>query len=135
MNNHRNLGIMSQRPPAFVGLFPMPWNPRLGGLLGNDSIQVGPIGRAAISAAIISDLPIESVVEVPSLTPEDLRRQGAEFWEAKTLERLGVEQNVKAVNRLEEVLGAGATLWENELEFEAFLDAIYRRRREQEEQE
>ncbi len=59
----------------------------------------------------------------------------AEFWEAKTLERLGVEQNVKAVNRLEEVLGAGAALWEDEREFEAFLDAIYQRRREQEGQE
>jgi len=47
-----------------------------------------------------------------------------QFWEDKSLEQLAVEQAVRPVCRLEEVLGKGAGLWESDDEFEAFLAAI-----------
>ena len=51
------------------------------------------------------------------------------FWQEKTLEQLAVEQGVKPIARLEEVLGKGLGLWENDLEFENFVQGIYERRR------
>ncbi len=52
------------------------------------------------------------------------------FWQEKTLEQLAAEQGVKPIARLEEVLGKGADLWENDLDFENFVQGIYDRRRE-----
>ena len=56
--------------------------------------------------------------------------RGEGFWPEKTLQQLAVEQAVAPIQRLEEVLGAGAGLWADEHEFHSFLEGIYQRRKE-----
>ena len=53
-----------------------------------------------------------------------------DFRQGKTLEQLAAKQGVKSIERLEEVLGKGAHLWESDLELENFVQGIYQRRRE-----
>jgi hypothetical protein len=43
-----------------------------------------------------------------------VREGGDDFWQNKSLERLAAEQDVKPIGRLEDVLGKGAELWEDE---------------------
>lgn len=45
------------------------------------------------------------------------------FWRDKTFEGLAGEQGVQPIQRLEEVFGKGAGLWETDDEFRAFLAA------------
>jgi hypothetical protein len=49
--------------------------------------------------------------------------------ERKTIEELAAEQGLKPT-MLEDILGKGADLWENNQEFERFVEDIYARRRE-----
>jgi len=48
---------------------------------------------------------------------------GEDFWQEKSLEQLAAEQSIQPLQRLEDILGHGAFLWENDEEFEAFLFA------------
>jgi hypothetical protein len=50
--------------------------------------------------------------------------------EHRTLEDLATQQGVRPIGHLEDVLGAGAGLWESEGSFNKFIDDIYARRRE-----
>lgn len=52
------------------------------------------------------------------------------FFEPKSLGELTAEQHVRPVDELEQILGSGASLWEDDCAFEEFLAAIYARRRE-----
>lgn len=61
-------------------------------------------------------------------TGED-RRASEGFWREKTIEELAAEQGVRPVERLEDILGRHADLWESDEEFEAFVSGIYERRR------
>lgn len=45
------------------------------------------------------------------------------FWRDKTFEELAGEQGVQPIQRLEEVFGKDADLWETDDEFRAFLAA------------
>ncbi len=45
------------------------------------------------------------------------------FWREPTLDQLALEQNVKPIERFEEVFGRAANLWESEDDFESFLAA------------
>jgi hypothetical protein len=50
---------------------------------------------------------------------------GAElFWRDKTFEEPAGEQGVQSIQRLEDVFGKGADLWETDEEFLAFLAAM-----------
>ena len=51
------------------------------------------------------------------------------FSERKPIEELAAEQGLKPT-MLEDILGKGADLWENDQEFERFVEDIYARRRE-----
>lgn len=53
-----------------------------------------------------------------------------EFWRSSTLEELASEQGVSGPQPLDELLGAGAGLWDTDQEFESFVSGIYERRRE-----
>jgi len=79
-------------------------------------------------AALHQDQPIR-------LCPEEWKRvveeTGVNFWEEKTLDQLVAEQGVEPIQRLDEILGAGAGLWEDDREFEEFLRGIYQRRKEE----
>jgi hypothetical protein len=44
-----------------------------------------------------------------------------DFWKPKTLEELAAEQGIHAIKHLEEVLGQGVKLWQDDAEFEKFL--------------
>ena len=46
------------------------------------------------------------------------------FWRDKTFEELAGEQGVQSIQRLEDVFGKGADLWETDDEFRAFLAAM-----------
>jgi hypothetical protein len=60
--------------------------------------------------------------------PEALPEASA-FWKPKTLLELAAEQDVRPVERLEQVLGQGADLWANDEELDAFLQQIRAGRR------
>ncbi len=51
-----------------------------------------------------------------------------EFWREKSLEQLAEEQGVGVVTRLDDVMGRGATLWDDDEGFEEFVRGIYERR-------
>jgi len=55
--------------------------------------------------------------------PEQATSRGA-----TTLAELALEQGVRPIQRLEEILGKGEGLWTNAEEFVTFLHDIYRRR-------
>ena len=57
---------------------------------------------------------------------------GKSFWQERSIEELAREQGVRPVERLEDVLGRHADLWESDEEFEQFLRDIYERRRDNE---
>ena len=50
------------------------------------------------------------------------------FWQAKSLDELAEEQGVRPVERMEDVFGRGASLWDSDEEFEEFLAGIEERR-------
>jgi len=72
----------------------------------------------------------ESVTAEPAAESEPVI-DDVEFWQEKTAEELAAEQGVKPIQRLEEIWGAGADLWDSEEEFETFLQSIRRPRTEQ----
>ena len=51
-------------------------------------------------------------------------------WQDSTLAELASQQNVRPIQRLEEILGKGKDLWKDEAEFESFVQDIYQRRKE-----
>ena len=53
-----------------------------------------------------------------------------EFWREKSIEELAAEQGVRPVERIEDILGRGADLWDSDEDFEQFLKGIYERRRQ-----
>ncbi len=55
----------------------------------------------------------------------------SDFWESKTIEMLAQEQGVRPVERLEDILGKGASLWEDDSDFNAFVSGIYERRHQE----
>jgi len=55
-----------------------------------------------------------------------------DFWAPKTLAELTAEQGIQPIERLEEVLGQGAKLWQDDAEFEEFLAQIREARRRRE---
>lgn len=52
------------------------------------------------------------------------------FWQERTLAELTLEQGVRPIHRLEEVLGKGEGLWKDAEEFESFVHGIHQRRKE-----
>jgi len=65
-------------------------------------------------------------IEKPQSSPTTVNR----FWEQRTIEELALEQGVRPLDRLEEILGKGKGLWKTDGEFEGFVRDIYQRRRE-----
>jgi hypothetical protein len=47
-----------------------------------------------------------------------------DFWQEKSLKQLAEEQAIHPLQRFSDVLGGGASLWETDAEFEAFLFAM-----------
>lgn len=45
------------------------------------------------------------------------------FWEERSLEELATEQNVQPLQKLEQILGSGSSLWSDDEDFEEFLVA------------
>lgn len=48
------------------------------------------------------------------------------FWTRKSLDQLAGEQGIRPVEDLTSLVGAGADLWDDDEDFEAFLIAIGR---------
>lgn len=80
-----------------------------------------------IKRLTISD--IEPVTEgeegFEEITAED-------FWQEKSIDQLAEEQGVRPVERLEDILGRGADLWDDDEDFEAFLRNVERGRQDRE---
>jgi hypothetical protein len=79
-------------------------------------------------AALHQDQPIRLSAEEWKRVVEET---GVSFWEEKPLDQLAAEQAVRPIQRLDDILGAGAELWENDRDLEDFLQSIYQRRREE----
>ena len=76
-------------------------------------------------------LPEGTEVVVEPVAPR--RATGAareEFWREPSIEELLAEQQVSSARRWDEVVGQGATLWDDDGQFDEFLRNIYDRRRE-----
>lgn len=69
----------------------------------------------------IEPLTVETAIE--SLSPED-------FWHEPTLEELAAEQGLLVPQAVDNMVGAGADLWESNEELVQFVACIYERRRE-----
>lgn len=54
----------------------------------------------------------------------DGKLMGEEFWQEKSLEELAEEQTIQPMQRLDDILGHGAAMWENDEEFDEFLISI-----------
>lgn len=54
---------------------------------------------------------------------------GTEFWQEKTVDTLAHEQGVVIPQQVEDLIGRGADLWEDDADFDEFLSGIYERRR------
>ena len=52
------------------------------------------------------------------------------FFEFKSISELAREQNMRPLQRLEDILATGAQLWGTDDEFESFVNAIHDRRHE-----
>ncbi len=50
-----------------------------------------------------------------------MNQETDEFWQEKSLEQLAREQNVKPIERWQDIFGKGADLWDDEEDFQAFL--------------
>ena len=46
-----------------------------------------------------------------------------QFWTEKSLEQMAVEQEVRPIQRLEDIWGKGSDLWKDDDDFAAFLTA------------
>jgi len=69
-----------------------------------------------------------TVMDIEPLTMAEEGREfetitAEQFWIERSLEQLAVEQEVRPVQRLEDVWGKGADLWEDDDDFVAFLAA------------
>lgn len=53
-----------------------------------------------------------------------------DFWREPSLEELAVEQGICQPQKLDDLVGAGADLWDGDEQFDEFLAGIYARRRE-----
>jgi hypothetical protein len=53
------------------------------------------------------------------------------FWKQKSLDELTEEQGIEPIVKLEQVLGKGSGLWDNDEDFELFLAGINERRKEE----
>jgi hypothetical protein len=53
----------------------------------------------------------------------------SDFWRRKTIEQLAAEQGVSIPQNIDHLLGAGADLWADDAEFDAFLDSLRESRR------
>ncbi len=58
------------------------------------------------------------------------RKSPMELSERKSIADLAAEQGVRLEGQLERIMGAGASLWASDEEFEGFVQGIYDRRRE-----
>lgn len=66
-----------------------------------------------------------SDIEPVSLEGESIEAiTGEDFWQEKSLDQLSEEQSVHPLMHLEDVLGRGSDLWENDDEFESFLSSM-----------
>ena len=54
-------------------------------------------------------------------TPMPAPSGTGDFWHARTLDELAAAQGVGPVDRPEDLLGQGAELWDDDVEFERFL--------------
>ena len=57
-------------------------------------------------------------------------KSSAGFPERKSIAELAAEQGVRLEGQLERIIGAGASLWASDEEFDGFVQGIYDRRRE-----
>ena len=68
---------------------------------------------------------IKSLVAHLSFYLQTENHGAEEFWRPKSLEQLAREQNVKPIERWEDVFGKGADLWDDEEDFQSFLLATH----------
>lgn len=77
----------------------------------------------------IRRLRIVDVEPVP-VAPEGAAEPVEDFWSPSPLEQLAVEQGLTGPQTISDLVGAGAALWADDGEFEAFVQGVYERRRE-----
>ena len=63
----------------------------------------------------------DGVNEIPAV-PDD-------FWEQRSIDKLAEEQSIDAPQQLDGMIGAGADLWDDEEDFQRFVNGIHGRRR------
>lgn len=58
----------------------------------------------------------DEIDEIPAV-PTD-------FWESRSIDELGEEQGIDAPQQFDGMIGAGADLWDDEEDFERFVNGI-----------
>ena len=65
---------------------------------------------------------VEPVAPIEKIDPD-------RFWQKRTMEQLALEQGLGEPRPLEELIGNGASLWDNDADCDAFVHDIHDRRR------
>ncbi len=63
-------------------------------------------------------------------TPRTANTFADDFWHEPTVEELMAEQGISAVKSWDQIVGQGSTLWDDDRQFDTFLQNIHERRRE-----
>lgn len=84
--------------------------------------QRDPSTGRVISFQILEIDPLEVETEATTIG-------GSEFWQEKSVEELARDQGVAVPQPLDEIIGKGVDLWEDEADFDSFVGGIYERRR------
>jgi hypothetical protein len=71
----------------------------------------------------------EAIVE-PIASGRGAAPASEDFWRERSIEELIVQQGVAPVRQLEEILGEGATLWDDDEQCDEFLRNVHDRRRD-----
>lgn len=70
------------------------------------------------------------VIVEPVAAPRTADTVGDDFWHEPTVEELIAEQGHSAAQPWDQIVGQGSTLWDDDRQFDTFLQNIHDRRRE-----
>ena len=123
-------GFVSQPAELHMNLSPQLHSAALSGMQEPDSIAVEPswrflpyqpqtpLGRKFMELRAKRAARGEKFIVIDEL---DIQLTGDDFLQEKSLDRLAIEQGFTSAQRIEDMIGHAASLWDNDEDFEAFL--------------
>lgn len=105
------------------------WLLNAGGVI-NSMSYMGHIQHGVVVFNQPIPLPEGTAVVVEPTRKAELTLPAADSWKERSIDDLKIEQGVTAAQRWEDVFGQGASLWDDDRQFDDFVTQIRARRRE-----